>query len=358
MYLTRFLLSAGVACLATGTAQAQSYSCPDFRGADVRITLIDGTDAAVAEFIVRADNPTGGADPVTLREERGSDGIAYAGGDLVLRGGEEVAELTAGDVTVTCTLQGAQAEAAASEQPAEPIEESDVTQAPVEAPVDEPAQAPAQELAEDPATDPAVTPVAEAPPETPDGTVPAISLGGNLRAGPGTEFEDVGGLDAGTAIILQSDTGVAFNGYNWWQIGLPSGEIAFQWGGVICVPEGGVAGVVADPDLCTPTASDDAPETGAEAEATPAPAPQITNRTGIPAISLGGNLRSGPGTAFPDIGDAVAGTEITLLSDSGIPFNGYNWWEVGLPNGEVAFQWGGVICAPSGGVAGILASCE
>lgn len=354
MYLTRFILSAGAVCLATGAAEAQSYNCPDFRGADVRITLIEGTDAAVAEFIVRADNPTGGADPVTLREERGAEGLAYAGGDLVLRGTEEVAELTAGDANATCTLEGAQAVAAPVEQPSEVIEENEVSEAPSDAPADPSVEDVAEETTADPLADPTpepvAEPVAETAPDAPESPIPALSLGGNLRAGPGTEFEDVGGLDAGTAIALQSDTGVAFNGYNWWQIVLPSGEIAFQWGGVICVPDGGVAGVVADADLCSPNA----PAATEQA----APAPQIVNSTGIPAISLGGNLRSGPGTAFPDIGDATAGTEITLLSDSGIPFNGYNWWEVGLPNGETAFQWGGVICAPSGGVAGILESCE
>ncbi|MEJ6388010.1 hypothetical protein [Gymnodinialimonas ulvae] len=346
MYLTRFILSAGALSLASGMAEAQSYSCPDFRGADVRITLIEGTDAAVAEFIVRADNPTGGADPVTLREVRGSDGIAYAGGDLLLRGSKELPELTAGDLAVTCTLEGAQTEPAPAAQPVETLEENEASEAPSAPPAD----TPAEDVTEGVTPDPVADPVAETAPDAPEGTIPALSLGGNLRAGPGTEFEDVGGLDAGTAIALQSDTGVAFNGYNWWQIVLPSGEIAFQWGGVICVPDGGVAGVVADADLCTPNAPAATAET--------APAPQIVNSNGIPALSLGGNLRSGPGTAFPDIGDAAAGTEITLITDSGIPFNGYNWWEVGLPNGETAFHWGGVICAPSGGVAGILESCE
>ncbi|MEX3016020.1 hypothetical protein [Gymnodinialimonas hymeniacidonis] len=323
--ITRLTLSTGVFLLVSGAAQAQAYLCPGFGDVDVRITLIEGTDAAVAEFIAGADNPSGGGDPVTMRSQRGGDGITYAGGDLLLRGTGDIADLTSGDVSVHCTLEGAEATSAPVEQPVETVEETEI----VEVPIDDGA--------------------GEATPDAAGGAnIPAISLGGNLRAGPGTEFADVGGLDEGTEIILQADTGVTFNGYSWWEIILPSGEQAFQWGGVICVPGGGVSGVIEDGELCP---SVDA-ETGV-GEATA----DASGAADIAAISLGGNLRSGPGTAFPDIGGLEEGTAITLLANSGIPFNGYDWWEIELADGQIAFQWGGVICVPAGGVSGVLESC-
>ncbi len=336
--ITRMTLSAGAIFLAASAAQAQTqaYLCPGFGDVDVRIILIDGTDAAVAEFIAGADNPSGGGDPVTMRAQRGGDGITYAGGDLLLRGTGDTADLTAGDTTVQCVLEGAEAAAPApapAEQPVETVTDTEV--------------APAEETVETVEVDD----VGEATGDASGAAdVLAISLGGNLRSGPGTEFADVGGLDEGTAITLLVDTGISLNGYNWWEIELQSGEIAFQWGGVICVPGGDAPGVVNDPAACAAyeTATDDgAGEVTIDA----------AGALNIPAVSLGGNLRSGPGTAFPDIGGLSEGTEILLLSDSGIPFNGYNWWEILQPNGEIAFQWGGVICVPAGGVAGVLESC-
>ena len=335
--INRITLSTGVLLCAAGGAQAQAYLCPNFGDADVRITLIEGTDAAVAEFIAGADSPSAGADPVTMRAQRGVDGIAYAGGDLLLRGVGDTADLTAGDVSVSCTLDGAQA--------------AQVEPEPVEQPVEVVEETPEPEPEPDPVE---VTPqpapaVVEAP--APEATgIAAISLGGNLRDGPGTEFADVGGLDEGTPINLLEDAGIVLNGYNWGRIEAASGEIAYQWGGVICVPGGGVSGVIEDAAACA------APETGADNGAG-AFTVEAAGLVGIPAISLGGNLRAGPGTAFPDIGGLTAGTEISLLADTGIPFDGYNWWEIQQPSGETAFQWGGVICVPSGGVAGVLESC-
>ena len=78
----------------------------------------------------------------------------------------------------------------------------------------------------------------------------------------------------------------------------------------------------------------------------------------IPAISLGGNLRAGPGTEFEDVGGLQQGTPITLLVDTGVVLDGYTWWEIEQANGQIAFQWGGVICVPGGGVNGVFESCE
>lgn len=63
-------------------------------------------------------------------------------------------------------------------------------------------------------------------------------------------------------------------------------------------------------------------------------------------FSFGGNLRAGPGTNFADVGSTFNGQQLTLIADTGVVFNGFNWWVVQLPNGQQAHQWGGLLCAP------------
>lgn len=64
------------------------------------------------------------------------------------------------------------------------------------------------------------------------------SLGGKLRAGPGMEFRDIGSLREGAEIRILNNTGVAMNGYDWFQIellelGAGHGAV-YQWGGIMC----------------------------------------------------------------------------------------------------------------------------
>ncbi|MEX3016018.1 MliC family protein [Gymnodinialimonas hymeniacidonis] len=74
----------------------------------------------------------------------------------------------------------------------------------------------------------------------------------------------------------------------------------------------------------------------------------------FPGFSFGGNLRGGPGTNFADVGSTFEGQPITLVTDTGIFFNGYSWWAVQLQNGQDAYQWGGLLCAPGLQLAGIF----
>jgi membrane-bound inhibitor of C-type lysozyme len=79
--------------------------------------------------------------------------------------------------------------------------------------------------------------------------------------------------------------------------------------------------------------------------------PQVGPFSGF---SFGGNLRDGPGINFRDVGSTFEGQPLTLLTDSGIFFNGYSWWVVVLQNGQQAYQWGGIICAPGYQLAGVF----
>ncbi len=74
----------------------------------------------------------------------------------------------------------------------------------------------------------------------------------------------------------------------------------------------------------------------------------------LPGITFGGNLRSGPGANFPLAGNTQERQRVSLLQDSGIYFNGYSFWLIQLPNGQQAYQWGGLLCAPGFNATGIF----
>lgn len=61
-----------------------------------------------------------------------------------------------------------------------------------------------------------------------------FSLGGKVRMGPGTNYQQVGSLKYGTPIAIVRRTGVQMDGYEWFQIQWGNGNRAFQWGGIIC----------------------------------------------------------------------------------------------------------------------------
>ncbi|MEL6745622.1 MAG: MliC family protein [Pseudomonadota bacterium] len=72
-----------------------------------------------------------------------------------------------------------------------------------------------------------------------DATLPpwaGRSFGGNLRAGPGTQFADVGSTFNGQPITILQNTGVFMNGYTWFVVQLQNGQQAHQWGGILCAP--------------------------------------------------------------------------------------------------------------------------
>ncbi len=73
--------------------------------------------------------------------------------------------------------------------------------------------------------------------------------------------------------------------------------------------------------------------------------------------SLGGNMRSGPGTNYDKVASLPEGTPLTILSDSGVRFDGYNWFEVVLDNGARGFQWGGIMCSNGDRLNGLYSAC-
>jgi len=74
--------------------------------------------------------------------------------------------------------------------------------------------------------------------------------------------------------------------------------------------------------------------------------------------SLGGRLRNGPGTNFGVTGSLAEGTPVTIVTNTGVQFDGYDWFEIRTGNGVSAYQWGGIMCSEARQIAGIYEQCR
>ncbi|NVK35990.1 MAG: MliC family protein [Rhodobacteraceae bacterium] len=61
--------------------------------------------------------------------------------------------------------------------------------------------------------------------------------------------------------------------------------------------------------------------------------------------SYGGKVRSGPGMNFRQIGSLYEGDPIVILNGTGAMMNDYEWFEIRYGDGQVGFQWGGLMCS-------------
>lgn len=74
--------------------------------------------------------------------------------------------------------------------------------------------------------------------------------------------------------------------------------------------------------------------------------------------SLGGRLRNGPGTNFSPAGSLAEGDRVTIVANTGVRFDGYDWFEVKVPGGGTAYQWGGIMCSEGQMIEGIFEQCR
>ncbi|HEV7276983.1 MAG TPA: DUF4189 domain-containing protein [Devosiaceae bacterium] len=86
---------------------------------------------------------------------------------------------------------------------------------------------------------------------------------------------------------------------------------------------------------------------------------QVTTGSGplleVPGLSYGGKVRSGPGTEYRQVGSLAEGDRIKIIRNSGVAFNGYDWFEVQVGD-LVGFQWGGIMCSVQP-VTGVFQQC-
>ena len=73
--------------------------------------------------------------------------------------------------------------------------------------------------------------------------------------------------------------------------------------------------------------------------------------------SWGGKLRAGPGMKYDKIGSLGEGDRVTLLENTGVEMNGYNWFKIRRSNGQEGYKWSGILCSGALHVIGIYEKC-
>lgn len=178
-----------------GSAQANvEYQCQDYQGVLTYVTLFDEENVVEALFF---EESTGQERRELLQPAVSGSGFRYANPNVEFYGqGSQDGFLVAGGVTLTCWVINV-TEPGGSQQGGGVAYDG----------------------------------------------MPAISWGGNLRAGPGTNFAGAGSLPERAPITIVQDSGVYFNGYSWFLVRTQWGQQAYHWGGIMCVPGQQVQGI-------------------------------------------------------------------------------------------------------------------
>lgn len=72
--------------------------------------------------------------------------------------------------------------------------------------------------------------------------VPAISWGGIVRSGPGTDYPQIGRLANGDPVTITRETDQMYQGFPWFGVTLANGTKGYHWGGILCDPTGQLEG--------------------------------------------------------------------------------------------------------------------
>lgn len=173
------------------------------------------------------------------------------------------------------------------------------------------------------------------------------SLGGALRAGPGTDFARNGNLSTGTPLTILRRTQETLNGYSWFEVRTANGLSGYQWGGIMCSQDREIRGVLS---VC----EERRPEPGRDDR----PRGPRGDEIFAAGQSLGGVLRAGPGINYARTGSLHEGTPLTIVRRTRQYMNGYDWFEVRTADGQTGYQWGGIMCSAGSQVEGLLQVCR
>lgn len=60
------------------------------------------------------------------------------------------------------------------------------------------------------------------------------SLGGNVRKGPGLEYDAMQSVKEGTWLTIVRSSNVVMDDFDWFEVRFDDGTEGFMWGGVLC----------------------------------------------------------------------------------------------------------------------------
>jgi hypothetical protein len=74
--------------------------------------------------------------------------------------------------------------------------------------------------------------------------------------------------------------------------------------------------------------------------------------------SWGGNVRSGPSTDYARVGSLKNGDPVVLLKRERFSGGQFDWFKITYGQGQIGYQWGGILCGFSNKVNGTFGICE
>ena len=95
----------------------------------------------------------------------------------------------------------------------------------------------------------------------------------------------------------------------------------------------------------------------ADNEVEPAPINKNGATANVLGKSLGGRVRSGPGTQFGATDSLPEGEPVVIVVNTGVMLDGYPWFEISFSEGLAGYQWGGIICSDGQLVPGVFQAC-
>ncbi|MEW6182745.1 MAG: N-acetylmuramoyl-L-alanine amidase [Bacillota bacterium] len=127
----------------------------------------------------------------------------------------------------------------------------------------------------------------------------------NLRAGPGSDYPKTGQTSRGARLTVIQRQG------SWCKVRLPGGKICWIAGWLVKA------------------------ESGSGSAAAPSRAGSLTNMAEVTATAV--NLRGGPGSDYPKVGQVSKGTSLTVVEHSG------SWYKVRLSSGKTCWIAGWLV---------------
>lgn len=180
----------------------------------------------------------------------------------------------------------------------------------------------------------------------------ALALGTIVRGGPDTSAGRIEKLPVNEPVTLMRETGVYFDGFQWFEIEYSEGQRGFAWGGTLCV-DTEMSGILID---CRRYAGMTAQQalTGGPSQQGGGTASAIYGRS-----LFGSIIRNGPSAQARQIDSIPQGTTVEFIGETGSFFDGWQWVRVRYGNGIEGFVWGGTVCVTQGAApTGVHETCN
>jgi hypothetical protein len=180
----------------------------------------------------------------------------------------------------------------------------------------------------------------------------ALALGTIVRGGPDRTAARIEKLPDNEPVTLMRETGVYFDGFQWFEIEYSEGQRGFAWGGTLCV-DTEMSGILIDCRRYAGVTARQALTGEGSSQGGSEPVSTIYGRS-----LFGSIIRNSPSAQGRKIDSIPQGTAVEFIGETGSFFDGWQWVRVRYGNGIEGFVWGGTVCVTQGSApVGVHQTC-